>query len=448
MADYFVAASGSNTAPYDTWAKAATLLQTALTAATAAGDRVIIQHDGVPAADAENAADVTYTVGGHILVVASTNSGTATITPTAMGTANWIGNSTLNRSVTIAGAFRSDWYGITIRVAGSTADSINIGAADAHVELEDCYLWLGNTAAASRINLGAGTSTQNAFVKASGTTLRFGSVSQGLATRAARIILNACTVASAGSLPTTFIDPTFGSGPVWLEGCDLSFITSTMVGNVTDGARDYVFITCLVGAGVTWLASQTPANRGSGSVWVHDCASGDEHYHFQFHDAFGSLTTDTGIYANDGVQWDGTNRASWKIVTSANCSYFTPFVSPWFDVYSPVVSAKTPSIEILRDGSTTAYNDDQVWGEWNWKGTANSTRSTFVSDRRALVGSAAAQAAGVGLSGWTGEAGSAWSGRLQPASAITPSEIGHIRGRVLVGAASSTVYADPQTRLA
>jgi hypothetical protein len=48
MADYFVASGGTNTAPYDTWEKAATSLQTALTAATTNGDRVIIQYNGVP----------------------------------------------------------------------------------------------------------------------------------------------------------------------------------------------------------------------------------------------------------------------------------------------------------------------------------------------------------------------------------------------------------------
>ena len=43
MADLYVAASGSNTAPYDTWAKAATSLVTAVNA-MAAGDRLYVEN--------------------------------------------------------------------------------------------------------------------------------------------------------------------------------------------------------------------------------------------------------------------------------------------------------------------------------------------------------------------------------------------------------------------
>ena len=52
MALLFVASGVSNTSPYETWAKAATSLQTALTAATA-GDVVVIQRNAVPSGDKE-----------------------------------------------------------------------------------------------------------------------------------------------------------------------------------------------------------------------------------------------------------------------------------------------------------------------------------------------------------------------------------------------------------
>ena len=75
MADYFVSNSGSNTSPYDTWAKAATSLQTALTAASTNGDRVIIQYNAVPSGDAELAANVTYTIGANISIISASNNG-------------------------------------------------------------------------------------------------------------------------------------------------------------------------------------------------------------------------------------------------------------------------------------------------------------------------------------------------------------------------------------
>lgn len=449
MADYFVASGGSNTAPYDTWAKAATSLQTALSAATANADRVIIQYNAVPSGDAEIAANTTYTAAAHIAVIAASNDGGSAFTPTPMGTANWIGNSTTNRSVTLAGAFRVLWYGVTFRTAGSTSTQILVAnTSTAHHEFEDCYLWMGNTGANSYLAVGNGGADGRSFVRFINCTFRFGTTSGQIRNRKCRTIIEGGAVASAGSVPNTLFESDQSGGySVDVEGMDLSHVTSTLVAANTSGPMNVTLKNCRLGSGVTVLASGNPGKVGN-VVWLFDCSAGDEHYHFGYYDALGALTVDTGIYANDGAQYDGTNRCAWKIVTSANATFLTPFVTPWFDVYNDTLSALTPSIEILRDGSATALQDDEVWGEWTYKGTSGSTRSTFINDRKTLTASPANQAAGVGTGGWTGEGGSAWSGKLQPASAITPAEIGHIRGRVCVGEPSTTIYVDPRTRLA
>lgn len=448
MADYFVASGGSNTSPYDTWAKAATSLQTALTAASSTGDRVIIQHNAVPSGDAEVAGNTTYTVAAHIAVIAASNDGGSSFTPTPMATSNWIGNSTTNRSITLAGAFRVYFYGITFRTAGSTSVQILLANTNtAHQEFEDCYLWMGNTGVNSYLAVGNGGADGRSFARLINCTFRFGTTNGQIRNRKCRTFIEGGSVSSAGSAPTTLFESDSSGGyMIDVEGMDLSHVTGTLAAANSSGPMTVWLKNCKLGSGVTPLAAGT--TRSGNTVWMFDCAAGDEHYHLRYDDAFGSLTVDTGIYANDGAQYDGTNRCSWKIVTTANCSFWTPFVSPWFDVFNSTLAALTPSIEILRDGSTTAYQDDEVWGEWAFKSTAGSTQSTIVNDHKSLVASAAAQANGVGTSGWTGEGGSAWSGKLQPAGTITPAEIGHIRGRVCVGRPSSTVFVDPQTRLA
>lgn len=447
MADYFVASGGSNTAPYDTWAKAATSLATALAAATADNDRVIIQYNGVPTGDAELAADTTYTFAGNIALIASTNSGTSTVTPTAMGSANWIGNSTTNRGITLAGAFRVHIYGITLRVSGTLSDDILLGGTDgAHYEFDACRIWQGNTSTAADIHLGLDGQI-NTFLKLSNTEFVMGATgATGVTIRCCNLEMINCTY--SGSIPSVLFQGANRGGLHKFYGCDFSTITGSLFNHSVAQPVTFILETCKLGSGSSVFASTpSPANKGSAVAWLFDCAVGDEHYHLQYHDAFGTLTVDTAIYANDGAQYDGTNRCSWKIVTTANCSYYTPFVSPWFDVYHSGTAAKTPSIEILRDGSATAYQNDEVWGEWAYKGTTGSTKTTMVNDRKALEAAAANQDAGVGTSGWTGENATAWSGKLAGAS-ITPAEIGHIRGRVLVGEPSITVYVDPQTRLA
>ena len=63
----------------------------------------------------------------------------------------------------------------------------------------------------------------------------------------------------------------------------------------------------------------------------------------------------------------------------------------------------------------------------------------------AILGTPANLDAGAGLGSWTGEGGTAWSGKAD-AGSITPAESGAIRGRWVVGEPSITVYVDPQIR--
>jgi hypothetical protein len=444
LADYFVASGGSNTAPYDTWAKAATSLQTALTAASASGDIIAIQYNGVPAGDAEVAGATTYTFNNNVSLIASTNSGTSTITPTAMSTANWIGNSTTNRNITLlAVGFRIYTYGLTFRTAGATAASLIMATGDGSHWVHDTpYFWSGNT------NSGAVTAFSSQdhqmFVRCVNPTFRFGAVGQFLRI-SAKAEFTGGEVSSAGSTPTALLtftstDPG-GCTLVW-EGADLSVLGSnSILGDNTTSAPIVWLTRCKLGTGFSLLATQTNLNRSSGEVFAFDCSNGDTHGLFAYANAMGSVSSDTGIYFTAGAA-----AQSWKIVTTAACSYHTPFETPWFSAYNSTLSSQTPYVEILRDGSTTAFQNDEVWGEFSAKVTSGSTQASFSNDKMALAGAPANQAAGAGLGSWTGESGTAWSGKVDSGSAITPAELGHIRARIVVGEPSITVYLDPQIR--
>jgi hypothetical protein len=207
------------------------------------------------------------------------------------------------------------------------------------------------------------------------------------------------------------------------------------------------FVNCKLGNGMVAYAPTATVGLAQTEVELFNCAYGDNHYQIGHHNNFGSTVVDTGIYANDGASYDGTNRCSWKIVTTANCSYYTPYVSPWIDCYHSGTSAITPSLEIVRSGSATAYQNDEVWGEFSYQGTSGSPLAVIVNDAMALLGTAADQTTGaLDASGWTGENATSWFGKLNPTSAITPAEIGHLRARVCVGEPSITVYIDPTIR--
>jgi len=443
MASLFVSSTGSNTSPYDTWAKAATTFATAI-AATASGDIVAVDAASPPA---DIAATTTWTFVSNCSVIASTNSGTSTITPTTMGTTTYLGASgATSYGITLAGAFKVYFYGITFRNSGTTNQSITLNSTDGgHFEFESCYIWLGTTNVSSNIQIGAVTNTATqSFTTFKNTTFRISATAQGLSCSSA-VEFYGGSVSNAGSIPTTLFKAGNNAQSISATGFDVSYGGSgTLVGSQTSSAAKFTFVQCKLGSGMTAMATQTPANKSSASVWLFDCNSGDTHGMFGYYDAFGSCISNTGIYFTTGAA-----AQSWQIDTTSNCSFGTPFTSPWVSWYNTSTSAITPRFEILRDGSTTAYTDAQVWGEFSIKDNTGVVTPTFFNDRQALsawvAGTAGtSQATGAGTGSWTGKGASAWSGKVDSSSAATPAENGHIRGRVVVGAASITVYVNPQ----
>lgn len=439
MALRFVASGGSNTSPYETWAKAATSLQTALTG-SANGDIIVIQYNAVPSGDAELAADVTYTFGNNTQIISASNDGTNAYTPTAMGTANWIGNSTTNRSVTFtAPDFKCFVYGLTIRTAGTTGDKISLATgAGQHTEYESCYFWQGTSASGGSAGLISLSNNSSAYVKLVNCTLRFGATTQ-YCDIFGHTDMVGCSISSSGSSPALLVSPITSAGQLHCTGCDFQLVTTTLVPN-SGTIFDATFDRCRFASGVTVLAAQTTnPSRGSASVLVSDCHDGDTHMEFGYYDALGEVTKNGTIYFTSGAA-----TASWKIVTSANTKPNIPFTTPWIDLYNTGTSAITPRFEILRDGSATAYQNDEVWAEFSAKTSTGFTNATAYNDRVAVAGTAADQTTGAGTGSWTGENATAWSGKCDSGASLTPAEVGYIRGRICVAEPSITVYVNPE----
>jgi hypothetical protein len=91
---------------------------------------------------------------------------------------------------------------------------------------------------------------------------------------------------------------------------------------------------------------------------------------------------------------DGTTTLSWKIVTTANCSFSMPFetgpIAIWNDtVGSPI----TATVEAIWGGGSLPL-DSECWLEVEYLGTAGSPRATLVNDGTAnLLATPAAQTA-------------------------------------------------------
>lgn len=436
MATYYVSDTGDNGAG-TSWATAKQTLAGAIALATASGDVILIDKDHT--GDNALAADTTWTVLNNIsILVVDKDSSNALA---EMGTAAWLGSSSASISVTLTGAYSVRTHGLTLRNAGSGIKFLALAAADgSHFETTSTYLWLGNTNASSSI--GFGSTTGNSYISAKNLTVRFGATGQIFGPRSGADIYG-LTVSSAGSSPTVLF--VGARGLVRVFDSDLSHCgANTIVGSHSSSiATSYELYRCKLGANYVALATQSPANKGAATIMLHDCSSGDTHGILHYADAFGSVVSDAGIYYTTG-----SAGQSWKVTTTASSSAAAPFATPWIAAGHSGTSSITPRLEILRDGSSTAYQDDEVWSEWAAKVTSGTVIGTSYSDGMPLLGTPANQDAGAGTGSWTGENATAWSGMCDSGAAFTPAETGEILARLVVGEPSITVYVDPQIRTA
>lgn len=428
-------ASGANDGT--SWANAFQTYAAAVAAASSDGDIILSSHTGTE----DLSGNTTYTYLAHIAVISVDKSSD---TPTPMGTTGYVGNNSASRSITLSGAKKVYHFGMTFRTASTASAPITVASADgAHHEFEQSYLWVGTTQTGSHLLTGGSASGGNYYARFKDCTFRFGATAQQFQV-GSRCDVEGGSIATAGSAPTNFVQiRAVNAHLVRFEGFDASHAGSgNLVGDFTGGAAIAVFSRCKLGASFVMLASQTVANLSSGEVFLFDCDSGDVHIRFGHANALGSTVIDTGIFFTTGDA-----ALSWKIVTTSAANFYTPYCSPWVDWYNATLSAQTPYFEILRDGSATAYQNDEVWPEFAVKNNSGSPLSSIVSGRMALLGSPANISAGAGLGSWTGEGGTAWSGKLDGAGSVTPAEVGHLRGRICVGEPSITLYADPQIRV-
>lgn len=456
MADYFVKASGSDANDGLSWATAKATLHTATTGAlavaTASGDRIFVKYDDASVLTG----NAQFNAVNHVRVIAVSSTDYTTGTnwsPAVMdGTTGYIGHSSSTFNIITGGAFRVFWYGICFRLSGSGNLQILLGNTDgAHHEYENCYFWQGSTGANQFIVLGNAGANQNVYIKTINCTFRFGATSQRIQIGSTAEIVGGLIHASTSKITQLFYhNANSAIGTTVVSGFDISAIATTVniLSSQNIGAARMQLDNCKLPAlwSGAWLATQANLSKAGGAITAFNCSTGDTHYDFAYADSFGVLTAVTTPYFDTGAKYDGANAVCWKIVTTTNCSYYTPFVSPWIEKYHSGTSAITPYLEILRNDSTTAFNNDEVWGEFSVQATSGSVLPVFKNDRKALEASAASQANGAGLTSWTGESGTAWSGKVDSGTSATPAEIGMLRARVYVGATSTTVYVDPFIR--
>jgi hypothetical protein len=449
MAVYFVSRTGNGSAPTTdpgtsgTWTGSYATYGAAVTAATTAGDSILISDEHYE----DLGADTAYTLGAtnlKIIVVDHQNTAVAS----AMDYTNsWIGHKSSNRAITHTAADKKIFmHGVCFVVTGT--DNFIFQGDGGHFDIEDAILRYGNNG----LLIGATDAQMYVCLKNTDIVMN-SSVAGNNISIAADFVMEGGSITNAGTMPTTLLavkntDP--GGCTIEMNGVDLSAISSTLVGDCISAAARFKFVNCKLHATVAILATQTNVNLSSADVTLYNCSSGDVHWDFQHHNSLGSTVVETGIYASDGAEYNTTGtKYSWKIYTSAAATFYNPYVSPWIYQYHEGTSAITPNLEGLRINNATVAQNDEVWAEFSYQGTTNLPLAVFANDRMVPLAAAADQTSSKTYSDWTAspatDAGDSVF-KLATTANITPSEIGNLSARVCVGEPSITVYVDPQIR--
>ena len=444
---YYVDSNIASSGDGSSWAQAFKTFAEGLAAATTADDFIYVAHNHSESLGI----DTTYTLQANVRVICR-NSGTD-----ALATGALIGAQATNCSILIVGAFKSYWYGITFQTGTNTSATkfVSFGPSTSDgssFSLESCVFNINaNNNAGATLSLGPpNTATMNSFVSLRDCTVKLSNVLQTINLRGRGEAVN-LTLSNDSTIPTALFSISYGNIAWEFSGCNLSRASGYLVKDaVGSGTAELRFANC--GLGVAPSSAVEPQtgilNKGGTTVWFFNCSNGDTHHQFGHVDPFGSTYASATIYANDGAKFDGTNGVSWAITTTPNCSYYTPYVSPWIDRYWSGTAEITPRLECFRDGSTAIYNTAEVWPELSAQATTGSTKATIASGRAAPLASGVTTGRTSSLTHASWETGTTSDVAFKmDAGAVTPAEIGHLRMRVVVGLASVTdLYVDPTIR--
>ena len=441
MTVYYVDDGGSNTSPFDTWAKAAptlAALQASIAGSTGTGGNVI--YIGADSVSSSDGAAVTFTgptTGGPCYIISATV-GTTTYAKSSSnqiittGTLTWNGNFAV--------------FGVRAK-AGDTATltlPTSASGANASIRTEDHTVLLAS----------------NRSVVLTG----FGSTTYGLHQHR-NLTIDASS--DSGVQSSTFLSSSYG--PIYINGLTLVDSSSHRTGPVIALASNNTGVTRITGAdfsAATGLSAIVNRASGVGSVELHNCktaasptwitgtanspnsvkvtnsGSADAPEYLYYSDYFGTVSSDTTIYMNSVASTESVPVA-WKMVSSANANVAAPLLTPWVYGVVSATGSKTFDVYVTQDGGAGDLTDAEVWLELEYLGTSNVAMSTFATDRVGPSGAfsgAAAQTDDV-TSTWAGTITETYMQKLSVTATVN--EDGLYRARVALGKASTTLYVDP-----
>lgn len=442
---YLRSTDGSDADNGSTWALAKATL-TGAYAAAAAGDTIYVSQ-----AHAETfAGNITFASPNNIaspVKVICVND--AAEPPTTLATGASFTATATGVNFILSGSYYM--YGLTFNAGAGLSFGATAGISS-HV-LENCDLRVQNTGSSGAITTSSTNNGQKTVLinctyrfSGAGNTFKF---SHGVEIRGGSFI-------AGTSSPTALfqLGDAGKAGPALVSGMDFSNLGSGFdwLLGATAATGDLIVRNAKLPAG--WAGDTFSAAPGVPGLRLklHNADSADTRYRFIEEDYYGQVRPDIAVY-RDGGATDGTTPVSWRMASSAGSSYPSHLlISPELPALwnTTVGTPVTATVEIVHDGASP-LNDDEVWLEVQYLGTSGFPLSSFITDRKGLLATAAAQASSSVT--WTGDSGTGpngsatWNTRKLECT-FTPQEAGYIQARVYLAKPSTVVFVDPKITVA
>lgn len=424
MATVYCDDGGSNTSPYDTWAKAATTLQTALTAAGANG-LVYMDQDHYESF----AVNTTFTGSDGIKIIVC-QTGTTTPVTSPKATPNietTTGNDFLvfgfsaymeGISTKSTDDFRPGNDGTTLRLVNSKVEVSQLNSSIGGVAndgnsmfFDECTIISGN------IDISRG--------------LRLHIVDS--------VVTLAATSAILGSIE---------GGQLDINGCDLSSGTFTYLMDTAIAASaenvDFFINNCKLPASVAYDNGLSPSADTS-KIVVTKSGNADQIYQYYERQRYGTIQEETAIYRSGGASVPGTTGFSYKITTTASAvEYLHPVRFKLATLQVDATTEKTLTVHLAYNDPD--LNNDDVWLEVRYPDATNEAHGQWASTGMDRYGDSPSRTAFTDVSGTETWNGTAKNNEETIEVAITGAD-GLVEVFICLAKASTTIYVDPKVEV-
>jgi hypothetical protein len=430
-----VDAGGSNTSPYDTWAKAATSLVTAVTGA-AAGDVIVMGSDYTETiTSALTIGPGTSNTNPYAVMCGTkaTTAGLSDLTPGAVITVS-TGGITLNGS--------GYYSGITFIMSQAASLALSLAATNAcAMRFDNCSFQISGGGSGSVLDIGSYTAGGGSSSVLKNCTFKFSYAGQKVSIMGGNVRIIGGSILSGGTSPTAFcgLDSSNRGATEFRvsEGFSLANC-SAGVNLVTAGSMRSVFSDIVLPT--SWSGTPVATPAVGQAVELYQSYANTTLYRTYITRYTVTIRDDTSIYVTSGLV-DGTTPYSYKLVTTANVSYPNNVAyGQTMEVGNSTVGSQiTVTVPIIHD-SVTALTNEQVYLQVGYLDTAN---GVLVDDAPATV-ITTASAQTTSTADW---AGSGYSNMTNPnkqelSVSFTPNQVGALICRVCMTAASKTLYHD------